>query len=302
MITMQALGRVMADPRLMNAEPLCRLLWLGILASVDDQGRMLGQPEFVKAKALPYDAVAADVLENWLVDLEMAGLLVQYVANGLPLLQVAEWWEITSQQFARPSQYPHPQVWADRVRYTPQRSHIVTYNWRTRDGRLLADTCDASGKVLPVKRTSVPTEVLQEAMERTVVVTKVGQNNDVPPPRTAPLPSQVTLADPRKFNGGRVASGKGSTPVEVYYEVVSMSDFALSTSAMERVNRTVQDLAKWREVVERWSLAGFKVGNVAGMLDWYAKGIPTKYQAEGKEVPSVKQHRVAPSGAFEDAS
>lgn len=38
----------------------------------------------------------------------------------------------------------------------------------------------------------------------------------------------------------------------------------------------VSDLGKWRSVVERWIACGYWRGNIGGMLDWYAHGIPTK--------------------------
>lgn len=51
---------------------------------------------------------------------------------------------------------------------------------------------------------------------------------------------------------------------------------------LKRVNQTqtdaiasaINDLGLWRQVLTEWSLRGYNMGNVNGLLDWYRDGIP----------------------------
>jgi len=287
MYNREVLAREMADPRLQRLPPLGRLLWFGVLVHVDDQGRMIGQAEYVKSRVLPYDDVATVDVGEWLAYLVEINKLLGYSIDGIEYLQVVSFWQMTAQQFARPSAFPAPAGWLDRVRYTPRRSEIVTFNWTTRDGKPLADTCDVSG--MP----------LRQAASMQAPPVQMSPPDELPPARTTPVQQGAMYADPRKFNqGGRVDALAGVTPVEVYHEVVSVRDNTLPQSTMEIMVREIHDLGKWRQVVSEWRLRGYSAKNMKGMLDWYRNGIPVAKGSTTHVQSQPKQQRVAPSGSF----
>lgn len=288
MYSREVLAREMADPRLQRLPPLGRLLWFGVLANVDDQGRMIGQVEFVKSRVLPYDSVQPREVEDWLAYLSEVSKILIYAAAGVDYLQVIAYWQMASQQFARPSAFPAPAGWLDRIRYTPRRSQIVTFNWTTRDGKPVDDSCDVTGLPLTLPETMRPPAV------------QMSKPDELPPERTTPVQNGVMFADPRKFgDNGRVSALQGSTAVEVFYEIVSVREGSLAQSTMEIMNREIEDLSKWRQVVHEWRLRGYSAKNMKGMMDWYRNGIPavkgkTNVQSQGERT----QQRVAPSGSF----
>jgi len=72
------------------------------------------------------------------------------------------------------------------------------------------------------------------------------------------------------------------TPVQirVFREASGIVGPGPSTPAWDEIVNTVVDapvdLKTWGDAVREWSLRGFKMRNVAGMLDWYKHGIPPR--------------------------
>lgn len=98
----------------------------------------------------------------------------------------------------------------------------------------------------------------------------------------APTPKH-NFFDPRKFIGGLVPTGTGTTPAEVFYEVHSLKDDSavLSKHALATISEQVDDLARWRKVVSEWELSSFRATNIKGQLEWYVKGIPDRGGSSG---------------------
>lgn len=101
--------------------------------------------------------------------------------------------------------------------------------------------------------------------------------------KSAPSPSP-SLNSPA--NAGEAAPAKPSKrdskskpPDEsmLYPAVQVYRDLAKQTPAQvvrENIGQTVTDLDQWRKVIAAWLGAGYKPGNVNGMLEWYTAGIP----------------------------
>lgn len=107
-----------------------RLLWIGLFGAVaDDQGRFLDNPALVRVKVFLYDAnLTDDKVEQALVKLVSAGKIIRYSAGGKRLCQIANWWKYQKPRWAKPSRFPAPDGWIDRVRYQTDKG-IVTENW-----------------------------------------------------------------------------------------------------------------------------------------------------------------------------
>ncbi|HGL4641597.1 TPA: hypothetical protein ACKFAW_004883, partial [Enterobacter hormaechei] len=69
----------MANEDLAELDPLARLLFIYLWMLADREGRLEDRPKRIKAEALPYDNVDADLM---LDDLAKAGFIHRYEAAG----------------------------------------------------------------------------------------------------------------------------------------------------------------------------------------------------------------------------
>lgn len=66
-------------------EPLTRILFIGLWSLADCAGRLEDRPARIKVEVLPYDKADADKMLN---ELERAGFIVRYEAEGLKLIEI----------------------------------------------------------------------------------------------------------------------------------------------------------------------------------------------------------------------
>jgi len=93
-----------------------QLLWSRLIAAADDQGRQLGDPLLVKASCIPLIDASVRKVEAWLAEIEEAGMIRRYEADGTRLIQLTSWWDFQSgQRHAWPSRWPGPEGWASDV-------------------------------------------------------------------------------------------------------------------------------------------------------------------------------------------
>lgn len=135
---------------------MARLLLLGIINHADDQGRTKAHAVFLRAQIFPYDDITKEQIDECLKLIEANGTIALYEANGKRYLQLLNWWEYQSLQFAIPSEHPHPDNWHDRIRYNTKGNLILTCNWVTVAGIPLDNTCDEDGDPLPIVATLPP--------------------------------------------------------------------------------------------------------------------------------------------------
>ena len=278
------------DPKFVHSQsvasldPLGRLLFVGMLCGADKQGRLPGQPAYLRSTCLPYDDVTLSQVDGWLDDMQALDMILRYDVDGAQYVQIVHWHDYQRMQYAPPSKYPAPDGWLDRIRYTVTKGRIVTYNWQTVDGAPVADTCDASGRPLVATGNArrVATTTVQVG-DRTVVVPMddvdhrngSAERNQPPQSLTKPVGDKVAFADPRKFGPtGKIAAGKGDNATEVLFEYGAYSEVPLSKFTMAKINEDVTDLDQWRKVIEAWLLRSYKLGNVQGLMQWYVEGIP----------------------------
>jgi hypothetical protein len=93
------------------------LLFTWLLTAVDDQGRMLAKPSYVKAIVVPMreDFTIQDIKTS-LLAMEDAGLIKMYKAKDDELLlQVMTWYDYQRLKSPRSSKYEAPSGWEDRT-------------------------------------------------------------------------------------------------------------------------------------------------------------------------------------------
>lgn len=103
-------------------DPMAQLLFDRLLVQCDDQGRIEADAAVVRALCMPLIARATvKAVERWLSELAAEKMILQYVADDKPLIQVVNWWDFQGGlRRSYPSRWPAPKGWeGDRVRGLP---------------------------------------------------------------------------------------------------------------------------------------------------------------------------------------
>lgn len=136
---------------------MARLLLLGIINHADDQGRIKAKLAYLRTEIFRYDDdVTNEQVAECLQRIEANGTIAWYEADGKEYIQLLNWWDYQSLQFAAPSEYPRPIGWQDRIRYNAKGGATLTSNWTTPKGDKPVDTCDQDGNPLPIVATLPP--------------------------------------------------------------------------------------------------------------------------------------------------
>lgn len=107
-----------------------RDLWLGLILTVDDQGRMPGHTAYVRSTVWPYDDVALEEVEQDLIALEAIGNIIRYRVDGRTFIQLVNWHKYQGvAEWMGASEYPAPEGWTDRARYHGKGNQIIILNW-----------------------------------------------------------------------------------------------------------------------------------------------------------------------------
>jgi len=129
-----------------------RLLAIGLIALADDQGRLKGNPFWVKANVFPYDDIPTSDIDVDLAEIESRNdTIIRYEVDGRDYIQLTHWWEYQNLQWAKPSSCPAPDGWIDRVRqmvYKPKR-WVMTENWPETDDILTINEVKRQGVESP---------------------------------------------------------------------------------------------------------------------------------------------------------
>ena len=108
-------------PKVMAVSRDARLLFLGLLNEVDDEGRMRWSAKRVAGVVFPGDDdVTSNEVESWAVALERAGLIVRYADDHGPLIAMPGFTEHQKVDRARASNLPAPRL--DEPSTKPRRS------------------------------------------------------------------------------------------------------------------------------------------------------------------------------------
>lgn len=150
-------SRLWANDRFGEMPMMARLLLLGIINHADDQGRMKAKPMYLRTEIFRYDTdVTNEQVVECLKRIETNGTIQLYEVDGKEYLQLNNWWDYQSLQFAAPSNMPRPNGWQDRIRYNAKGGGALTCNWVTPQGKPTEDTCDQDGNPLPIVATLPP--------------------------------------------------------------------------------------------------------------------------------------------------
>ena len=118
-----------------------RDLWQGLIVVVDDQGRMPGDPRFVRSQVWPYDDTPIEEVLSDLQKLADIGNIIIYQVEESTYIQIINWhYYQRGAEWLGLSEYPAPPDWTDHARYHGKGNKIEVLNWETRQATLNQDS------------------------------------------------------------------------------------------------------------------------------------------------------------------
>jgi len=108
--------------------------WPVLLSECDEQGRFLASPRNYKRSICPIvDEIVMEDVDGLLSELEEHRMVIRYSGDGHALGQVINWWVWNSPPWRKPSKYPPPDGWIDRIRIKKGKK-IIMVNWDKEGG------------------------------------------------------------------------------------------------------------------------------------------------------------------------
>ena|GEM_PF-3510650 len=99
------------DPTIGKLSPTDRLFFIGCFSSADDEGRLLGEPSYLRSVVFPYDDVTISDIRA-MRDRVVATCknLLFYTVDGVDLLAFRHWSRYQNPRYPKPSRFPPPPV------------------------------------------------------------------------------------------------------------------------------------------------------------------------------------------------
>ena len=250
--------RRMIDPRLWQSETIAaltrnqRLLFIGIFSNADDQGRLRAHPALIRSLLFPFDDIPLEEIECDLAAIAQGESILLYDVDGKRCLQVLNWWEYQTPQWAYPSKMPPPEGWRDRLRYR-QDNHVIKENWGG----------EGLGEPLPEPLPKTLPNAQGNALDcaHSVRVSTSTSASPSPAPIVA-QPDEFPLHDPPppavdlhcRLTGERVPGKEGGDEIA------------------PTVGTEPRAPDGWKDVIHAWLGCDWKPGDIKGMLDCFARG------------------------------
>jgi hypothetical protein len=111
-----------------------KVLWPMLIAAADDQGRLDADPQVVKWGVCPnVNEIDTEAIQRLMQEMQQQGMILTYDEEGKQYAQLVKWWTYQAPSYARPSDFPAPFGWKDRVRIRKGDKWIVE-NWEGEGG------------------------------------------------------------------------------------------------------------------------------------------------------------------------
>jgi hypothetical protein len=105
-----------------------KILWPMMIADADDQGRHNTLAKPIKWTVCQnVDEIAIDEIPDLLAEMAEQEMILLYGENNC-YGQILNWWDHQPMSYARPSDYPPPDGWVDRVRYR-KGEDVIKQHW-----------------------------------------------------------------------------------------------------------------------------------------------------------------------------
>ena len=125
---------IFTDEFYISLDMLGRNLWIGLIVTADDQGRMQDNAALIRSAVFPADDIQIKAIAKIVDDFVSRGKLHRYEKGGKKLLQITNWWKHQNPQWPNPSSYPSPDGWLDRVKFKGRGGKVDLLNWDEEGG------------------------------------------------------------------------------------------------------------------------------------------------------------------------
>lgn len=100
---------IWSDPSLGSLKPIERLMFIGLFSNADDEGRLPGNPAYLRSTIFPYDDFSNAQIKTMRdrISSVCPNVLVYEVA-GIEYIALLQWQRYQSPRYAKPSKYPSP--------------------------------------------------------------------------------------------------------------------------------------------------------------------------------------------------
>jgi len=99
------------DPSIGRLQPIERLFFIGCFSNADDEGRLLGEPAYLRSSIFPYDDMTlAEILAIRDRVLQICPNLVLYQDQGIFYLAFRKWAQYQQPRYAKKSKLPAPPI------------------------------------------------------------------------------------------------------------------------------------------------------------------------------------------------
>ena len=97
------------DIEISKLTPMERLLFIGCFSNADDEGRLPGNPAYLRSAIFPYDDISLGDIQGMRDNIiEKCKNLVIYEVDGNEFLAFRKWSRYQSPRYPKPSQFPAP--------------------------------------------------------------------------------------------------------------------------------------------------------------------------------------------------
>lgn len=239
-----------------------RLLVIGMISIADDQGRLKGNPLWLRSQIFPYDMLSIDDISSDLAAIAATNDTVWlYQVDGRDYIQLVNWWDYQSPQWAKASRLPAPTGWQDRIRqmiYEPKR-WVMTINWPGSDDKTTYEELEPLPNVLgnasPISNINTNT------------------NNKIP----------------KLYGGSHYELDPSESPSSDYFEQRNDMMIALDKVAREKLVFGTDSEERYKRNAEACIESGYTVESISGFISYWDKLTDKPY--EGKPwLKSVMDH------------
>ena len=102
-------------------KPIDRLFFIGCISNADDEGRLLGDPAYLRSSIFPYDSMTprqVEAMRDRVVS--VCRNLVAYKTNGISYLAFTKWARYQKPRYPKPSKLPPPHCENNEVAATTE--------------------------------------------------------------------------------------------------------------------------------------------------------------------------------------
>jgi len=97
------------DIEISKLTPVERLLFIGCFSNADDEGRLPGNPAYLRSVVFPYDDISLDEIRGMRDSIiSTCKNMVLYEVDGNEFIALSKWSRYQSPRYSKPSQFPAP--------------------------------------------------------------------------------------------------------------------------------------------------------------------------------------------------